>query len=57
VDVRKVDAAEVRKRPWVAASGPHNHLYVIETRDGGFTATAKDIEGKVIDRYDRAWKR
>jgi acid phosphatase type 7 len=57
VAVRRIKPAEVAKRPWVAASGSVNHLYRIDTRADGFTATAKDIDGKVIDRYERAWKR
>jgi acid phosphatase type 7 len=57
VAVRKVKADELKKRPWVAASGSVNHFYRIETDAQGFTAIAKDIEGKVIDRYRRDWKR
>jgi len=57
VAVRKVKADELAKRPWVAASGSVNHLYRIETGTHGFTAIAKDIDGKVIDLYRREWKR
>lgn len=57
VDVRKVAAAEFKKRPWIAAAGPFNHIYVIDTHPGGYTATAKDLDGKVIDRSERKWKR
>ena len=57
VSARKIDAGKLSKRPWVAASGSVNHLYRIETGTDGFTAIAKDIDGKVIDRYRRDWKR
>jgi hypothetical protein len=57
VAVRPVDAKKLKKRPWVAASGAFNHIYLIETRDHGYTATAMDIDGKVIDRSERKWNR
>ncbi len=58
VDVKPVDPKELKKRPWIAKAEARNHLYLIETLpQGGFTATAKDIEGKEFDRYRREWKR
>jgi hypothetical protein len=57
VKVRKTNPAEIRKRPWIAASGGINHLYVIDARTEGYVATAKDIDGNLIDRLERAWKR
>ena len=57
VEVRKIDPKQLAKRPWVAASGPFNHLYLIETNGHGYTATAKDIDGKVFDRSERKWHR
>jgi hypothetical protein len=32
-------------------------LYVIDARTEGYVATAKDIDGNLIDRLERAWKR
>ncbi len=57
VDVRKLDAREVARRPWVARAEARNHFYLIETRPGGFSAEAMDIGGEVFDRIDRAWTR
>ncbi len=57
VGVRKIDPKELAKRPWVAASGSVNHIYRIETREHGYTSIVKDIDGKVIDRIERDWKR
>lgn len=57
VDVRKPDPKVVARRPWVAKAEARNHYYLIETRPDGFTATAKDINGVVFDRWDRSWRR
>lgn len=57
VDVRKPDPKEIAKRPWVAKAEGRNHYYLIETRPGGFTATAKGIDGAVFDRWEREWRR
>jgi acid phosphatase type 7 len=57
VTPRLIDPAELRKRPWVAAALPVNHIYIVETKEHGYTATAKDIAGNVIDRSERSWKR
>jgi hypothetical protein len=57
VGVRPVDPKEVKKRPWIAASGSYNHIYVVDTTAGGYTAVAKDIEGREVDRSERQWRR
>lgn len=57
VAVRKIDPKQLKKRPWVAASGAVNHLYLVETEPSGYTATAIDIKGKPFDRFHRVWKR
>jgi hypothetical protein len=57
VTPRPVDPRKLEQRPWVAAALPVNHFYVIETKDHGYTATAKDIAGNVIDCSERVWKR
>lgn len=57
VDVRKPDPREVARRPWVARAEARNHFYLMETRPGGFTASAIDIGGGVFDRWDRVWTR
>lgn len=57
VDLRKPDAKELKKRPWIAKAGANNHIYVIDTRDHGYTATVVDIDGKKIDRTEREWRR
>lgn len=57
VAVRQIDPKEVKKRPWIAASGSFNHLYVVDTSETGYTAVAKDITGREIDRSERLWRR
>lgn len=57
VALRQIDPKEVKKRPWIAASGSFNHLYVVDTSENGYTAVAKDIAGREIDRSERVWHR
>lgn len=57
VDVRAVDPAQLKKRPWIAKALAVNHLYVVEAGDQGWTATAKTADGKAFDRIERPWRR
>lgn len=58
VDVRRINPKEIETRPWIAHAEARNHLYLIETfPQGGYAATAKDIEGVEFDRSRREWKR
>ena len=57
VAVRKVDPRDLKKRPWIASAAAVNHLYLIESQPGSYTATAIDIDGKAFDRFPRTWKR
>jgi hypothetical protein len=58
VNVRPINPKEIATRPWIAHAEARNHLYLIETLpQGGYAATAKDIEGVEFDRSRREWKR
>jgi hypothetical protein len=57
VQTRPLDPAEVAKRPWIANAKSINHLYIVETLDKGFRATAKGFDGEIIDSYQRDWRR
>lgn len=57
VDVRKVDPAQLKKRPWIAKALALNHLYLVEAGDKGWTAEAKAADGTAFDRIERPWRR
>ncbi len=57
VEVRKVDPAQMKKRPWIAKALAVNHLYVVETDDKGWSAEAKTADGTSFDRIERPWRR
>lgn len=57
VQVRQVDPAEMKKRPWLVKAAAVNHLYVVTTGERGWTAEAKTADGKTFDRIERPWRR
>ena len=57
VEVRKIDPAQLKKRPWIAKALGVNHLYVVEVGDKGWSAEAKAADGQSIDRIERPWRR
>ena len=57
VDVRKVDPAQLKKRPWIAKALALNHLYVVEVTGKGWSAEAKAADGTAFDRIERPWRR
>lgn len=57
VSTRKVNEKQLKNRPWIAEAKAINHIYVIETKLGGFSANAIDLKGESIDLYERQWKR
>jgi hypothetical protein len=57
VEVRKIDPAQLKKRPWIAKALGVNHLYVVEVGGKGWSAEAKTADGKGFDRIERPWRR
>lgn len=57
VEVRKIDPAQMKKRPWIAKALAVNHLYVVEVGEKGWSAEAKKADGTGFDRIERAWRR
>jgi hypothetical protein len=57
VEVRKIDPAQLKKRPWIAKALAVNHLYVVEADGKGWSAEAKTADGKGFDRIERPWRR
>ena len=57
VGVRKIDPAQMKKRPWIAKALAVNHLYVVDVDGDGWSAEAKGMDGKSIDRIERPWRR
>ena len=57
VEVRKIDPAQMKKRPWIAKALAVNHLYVVEVGDKGWSAEAKTADGTGFDRIERPRRR
>lgn len=57
VEVRKIDPAQMKKRPWIAKALAVNHLYVVEVGDKGWSAEATTVDGTGFDRIERSWRR
>ena len=57
VQVRPIDEAKLKKRPWIAKALAVNHLYVVEIGDRGWSAEAKTADGEGFDRIERVWRR
>lgn len=57
VTPRKLDPNELSKRPWIATADAINHLYLIETREHGYQASAINLNGQTFDQSNRTWHR
>ena len=57
VDVREIPANVLKIRPWLARAEAKNHLFTVDLDVHGWTAVAKEADGKEFDRVERKWRR
>lgn len=48
MEVRKIDPAQMKKRPWIAKALAVNHLFVVEVGDKGWSAEATTVDGTAL---------
>lgn len=57
VNVREIPADVLKTRPWLARAEAKNHLFTVDLDQHGWTAVAKEADGKEFDRVERKWRR
>ncbi len=57
VNVREVPANVLKIRPWLEKAEAKNHLFTVVLDERGWTAVAKEANGREFDRVERQWRR